>query len=304
VVAQLQCQRAIGTPLSSQWWSFPPFCPEEVKQIVESIENSEPVEHEIPGHNWTVKKLRRWVEEKLGKPVSRSALRTLLKQAGLSWKKCKKLLAKANPQKRAQFVEQFQALYERMVQGEVRIIYIDEVHVHQDMDLGYAWTPRGKPAWRKSMSPGLSKRINWYGAYDFSDGRTFIWHEGKCNGANTIHFLQRLSTWLGQSKRQVVIIWDGASYHRSKIVRAAAEKLDFEIVPLPGYSPDLNPIEGLWKWMREEVTQNHCHLTMYQLFLDCIAFIDSINQDPDSIIRRLWPKFDLDPEFEKLLLSN
>ncbi|MCB0198496.1 MAG: transposase [Anaerolineae bacterium] len=28
------------------------------------------------------------------------------------------------------------------------------------------------------------------------------------------------------------------------------------MMPLPGYSPDLNPIEGLWKWMREEVTQH------------------------------------------------
>jgi transposase len=255
-----------------------------------------------------VKKLRQWVAEKLGKPVSRTTLRTLLKQAaprGLpSWKKCKKLLTKANPEKRADFVEQFQAFYERMVQDEVRIIYIDEVHIHQDMDLGYTGSAKGEPAWRKSTSPSLSNRINWYGAYDFSEGRTFIWHEGKCNGDNTVHFLQRLSTWLNESARQVVIIWDGASYHRSQLVRTAAENLDFELVPLPGYSPDLNPIEALWKWLREDVTQNYCHLTMHQLFPDCISFIDSINQDPEQILKRLWPKFDLDPEFEKLLLSN
>jgi len=248
------------------------------------------------------------VEAKLGKPVSRSTLRTLMKQAGLSWKKCKKLLTKANPAKRAHFVEQFQSLYERMLQGEVRIIYIDEVHVHQDLDLGYTWAPKGKPAWRQSISPGLSQRINWYGAYDFSEGRTFIWgpegSPGKCNGENTIHFLQHLSTWLNESARQVVIIWDGASYHRSQIVRTAAENLRFDIVALPGYSPDLNPIEGLWKWLREDVTKNYCHQTMRQLFLDCISFIESINQDPEQILKRLWPKFDLDPEFEKLLLSN
>jgi transposase len=255
-----------------------------------------------------VKKLRQWVAEKLGKPVSRSTLRTLMKQAGLSWKKCKKLLTKANPAKRAHFVEQFQALYERMGQGEVRILYIDEVHVHQDMDLGYTWAPKGKPAWRQSSSPSLSQRINWYGAYDFSAGRTFIWHEGKCNSENTIQFLQRLSTWLHDSAphelAQVVIIWDGASYHRSQMVRTAAQKLGFDIVPLPGYSPDLNPIEALWKWLREEVTQNYCHQTMRQLFLDCLAFIDSINQDPAQILKRLWPTFDLDPDFEKLLVSN
>ena len=236
--------------------------------------------------------------------VSRSALRTILKQADLSWKKCKKLLAKADPEKRAQFVEAFKTLYQRMLQGKVRIIYIDEVHVHQDMDLGYTWAPKGEIAWRKSSSPSLSKRINWYGAFDFTEGRTYIWHEGKCNGENTIKFLQRLSTWLDESERQVVIIWDGASYHRSKIVQAAAAESGFELMALPGYSPDLNPIEGLWKWMREEVTQNHCHETMRQLFLDCKAFIGSINQDPGQIIKRLWPKFDLDPDVEKLLVSN
>ena len=167
--------------------------------MIRTVCESFPVNHELPGHGWTVKKLRQWVAEKLGKPVSRTTLRTILKQAGLSWKKCKKLLTKANPEKRAHFVEQFQALYERMIQGEVRILYIDEVHVHQDLDLGYTWAPKGKPAWRQSSSPSLSQRINWYGAYDFSAGRTFIWHEGKCNSENTIQFLQRLSTWLHDS---------------------------------------------------------------------------------------------------------
>ena len=40
-----------------------------------------------------MKKLRRWVEEQIGRPVSRNTLRTILTEAGLSWKKCKKLLA-------------------------------------------------------------------------------------------------------------------------------------------------------------------------------------------------------------------
>ena len=165
----------------------------------------------------------------------------ILKQANLSWKKCKKCLAKADPEKRIQFVEQFQVLYARMLRGEVRIIYIDEAHIHQDMDLGYTWSPKGEPAWRSSTSPGRGKRINWYGAYDFTEGRTFIWEDGMCDGEHTIQFLQRLSTWLDESDRQVVIIWDGASYHRSEIVQAALQDLGFQLLPLPSYSPDLNP---------------------------------------------------------------
>jgi len=172
------------------------------------------------------------------------------------------------------------------------------------MDLGYSWGVIGQPLWRESHSPSLSARLNWYGAYDFSEGRCLIWQDGKCNGEQTVRFLERLAHWLGADERQTVIIWDGASYHRAEIVRMCASKLGFNLLPLPAYSPDLNPIEGLWKWMRQEVTAHFCHNTLTELFNDCLHFIEQINLDPDQIITRLWPKFELDPDYEKLLVSN
>ena len=75
------------------------------------------------------------------------------------------------------------------------------------------------------------------------------------------------------------------------------------MVALPSYSPDLNPIEGLWRWMREEVTRNFCHASMRHLFDACKAFIDRINADPQRLVSRLWPRFELDPAFEKFLVS-
>ncbi len=282
----------------------PPFDLKEREAIIETVKTSKPVEQALVGYGWTLKKLRRWVEVKLKRQVSRNTLRTILKKGGLSWKKCKKLLTKGDPEKRAQFISQFQQLFARMCQEEVCLVYLDESHFHQDLDLGYGWGLTGKPLWRESTSPPLSARINWYGAYDFSEGRCLIWHEGKCNGDNTITFLKRLVQWLAETQRQIVIIWDGAPWHRSHKVLAAADILGLEIIQLPGYSPDLNPIEGLWQWMREDVTQHYCHSTMRDLFLDCLAFIKRINLDPDLIISRRWPKFELDPNYEKLLVSN
>ncbi|RME35441.1 MAG: IS630 family transposase [Deltaproteobacteria bacterium] len=241
---------------------------------------------------------------RLGRTASRNTLRQILKQAGLSWKRAKKLLAKADPVARAEFVQQLQALFDRLIRNEVRLVFVDEAHIHQDLDVGFTWAPKGQPAWRASSSPGLDKRLDWYGAYDFTQGRTFLWHGGKCNSEHTVRFLEHLAEWLGETRRQVVLIWDGASYHRSKQVRAAAQGLDVHILSLPAYSPDLNPVERLWQWMREEVTRLHCHQSLYELFQACMRFIETINQDPDTVLRRLWPKFDLDPEFEKLLFSN
>lgn len=269
--------------------------------------DTEPIEHGLPGHGWDLKKLQCWVKQVFQRDISRSALRTLLRRNGLSWKKCQKVLKKADPQKRAAFMQRFQELYKQVRQQEILLIYVDESHFHRDMDLGYTWAPTGKPAWRPSDCPPLSDRINWYGAYDFTRGQCFIWNEGACNQEQSVKFLNHLALWLHDIPSPVVIIWDGAPWHRAKTVQSAADDLGFTLFPLPGYSPDLNPrpkgTRGMWKWMREEVTQNYCHATMRQLFDACIAFIRRINADPERLFSRLPPKLQLDPDFEKLLVS-
>jgi transposase len=47
------------------------------------------------------------------------------------------------------------------------------------------------------------------------------------------------------------MILDGAGYHRSGLVTEAAERLDINLHYLPPYSPNLNPIERLWKVMNK-----------------------------------------------------
>ena len=248
--------------------------------------------------------MRQWLSQVWQCEVSRRTLDKLLHDQGLSWKKCQKVLKKANPEKRAAFVQAFEHLFAQVCQGEIRLLYVDEAHFHRDMDLGYTWAETGKPAWRLSDCAPLRDRIDWYGAYDFSCGRCFIWTGGKCNGENTIHFLHQLTAWLGPLDKPVFIIWDGAPCHRAKPVQAAAADMDVTLVPLPGYSPDLNPIEGLWKWMREDVTYNHCYDSVRELFDACKHFIERINCDPRNVIKRLWPLMDLDPDYEKLLVSK
>jgi len=241
----------------------------------------------------------------MGHKVSRTTLRTLLKQAGLSWKKSKRVLAKADPQKRAEYVKRFQMWFEQVCQGQLRLIYVDEVHLHQDLQLGYRWSTVGEADWVPSHCLSLQNRLNWYGAYDFTNGQCFIWHQGNCDGDTTVSFLHQLAQWNPNPHQHTVIIWDRAPWHSwAAIVRHHAEELGFSLISLPSYSPDLNPIEGLWKWMREDLTQHHCYKYLYQLERACFDFIDRINLDPVSIISRLWPKFDLDPSYEKVLFSS
>ena len=257
----------------------------------------------LPGHRWTLKKVVAWIQGHCGQPVSKNTIRTLLHAAGFSWKKCKKLLAKARPEARQAYLVQWSHLWLQMCQGHARIIYIDQAHIHQDLDLGYSWSRKGVPQWVRSSAPGLKAKLNWYGAYDFTQGQCWLWQNGRCHSDNTVAFLQQLATWLQAAEPYIYIVLDGAPWHRSKKVAAAAQQLGFTLVQLPAYSPDLNPIEGLWKWLREEVTQLFCHPTLQALADACFAFIEHINRDPVLLVNRLWPSFELDPQYEKLLVS-
>ena len=240
-----------------------------------------------------------------GRDVGRNAIRRVLHVAGLSWKRVKKLLGKAKPGKRVEHVERLATLFEQVHRREVTLIYIDESHFHQDLDGGYTWSKKGIPAWRLSTSPGLSKRLNWYGAYDFTHGRCLIWEDGNCDGLRTCQFLDQVVRWHRGKAGRIVVIWDNASWHTSALVREHAKSLGIELVALPTYSPDLNPIEGLWAWMRDEVTRGHCHTSLKALRVACQEFIARINGDAQAVIDRLWPKFELDPEHEaKLLVST
>ena len=100
--------------------------------------------------------------------------------------------------------------------------------------------------------------------------------------------------------RTLIVLWDGAPYHRANAVREAASALGIKLVPLPGYSPDLMPVEALWRWLREDVTYHHCHTSPDDLTRRAAAFEARINKDPCALADRLWVKDQLDLDEEKL----
>ena len=83
-----------------------------------------------------------------------------------------------------------------------------------------------------------------------------------------------------------MLIWEGAPWHQARRGQAAAWAWGFTVVARPSDRPDLTPIEGLWKGMREEVTHNFCHASMRHLFEACKALIDRIHVDPQRWVSR------------------
>jgi len=124
----------------------------------------------------------------------------------------------------------------------------------------------------------------------------------RANGTHTTKALRRLRPQ--QPDRPLLVLWNGAAYHRAACVRAAAARLGIKLVPLPGYSPDFMPVAALWRWLREDVAYRSCHPTADDLARRVAAFEARVNRDPHTVANRLRVKRRPDPNEEKLRFSN
>lgn len=254
-----------------------------------------------PLPRWTLKRLVQWVKATFAIDCSRETLRRTLKYLGFSWKKAHKLLNKANPQKRAAFLETWQTRLNEALHEQCLLVYIDEAHIHLDTDEGYGWSICGERFWVSSSSPGLAKG-SFYGVYLYNLAQVRMFPYDCANQFNTIDMLKQLRVEFPELPMKV--IWDGASYHRAKTVHIAAEVFDITLEPLPAYSPDFMPVEHLWQWLREDVTYHTCYDTKADLKAQVTQFQQRINATLLVIADRLWVKSHLDSEEEKLRFST
>jgi transposase len=135
---------------------------------------------------------------------------------------------------------------------------MDEVHFQQYGSRCRMWVPP------EEKDPVLlhhptRKSVGYFGAVRLRDGKFVAAREPEQFDAQTTWaFLQQLRRVSRRSGRQVILIIDNAKYHHAKLHRQwrEAQEPDFHLAYLPPYSPDLNPIERVWKLVRRVCLHN------------------------------------------------
>src|SRR4051794_37106334 len=152
-----------------------------------------------------LRRLVGWVGERFGQTCCRETIRAALHRLGLSWKKAKKLLGRADPARRRAFVERLRHVLADAQHDRRLLVYLDEAHVHRDADLGYGWAERGRRLWVASGSPGLSAKVSLYGLYPYNEGQVRLWPYPRADGEHTIEVLRRPRA--EHPDRELVVLW-------------------------------------------------------------------------------------------------
>lgn len=144
---------------------------------------------------------------------------------------------------------------------------LDEVHFQQYGSRCRMWIPPEikNPVLRHF--PGR-KSVGYFGAVRLKDGLFMYQREPDKFNAKSFHDYMNLLLDKGYSTgRKMILITDNARYHHAKLHNEWREEhanrflLDF----LPPYSPDLNPVERVWKLLRRNCLHNRYFHTLKEI---------------------------------------
>ena len=192
------------------------------------------------------------IEKATGLKRSITQIRAFVQRHKLKRRKVGQIPDKANLQAQERFNnEQLQPLTKQAQHRGIRLLFLDAVHFVHLPFLGYlyGWT-------RKFIrSAAGRKRFNVLAALDAVDHTlTTICNETYINATTVCQLLELLAKqYAGEA---IYIILDNARYQRCHLVHQTAVALGIHLVFLEPYSPNLNLIERLWRFVKKQVLYN------------------------------------------------
>lgn len=138
----------------------------------------------------------------------------------------------------------------------------DEVHFQRHSTLIRMWAPKGQQP--RVLSASTREKVGFFGALDLKTGCLLTKEASVFNGETFGDFIGHL---LQHTHEKLYLILDNASYHRAKALKDFFIQNQNRIVRvfLPPYSPELNPIERVWRITRRQVTHNRYFESIHAL---------------------------------------
>jgi transposase len=123
--------------------------------------------------------------------------------------------------------------------------------------VNYSWNEKGiQPIIEQKQKN--RERVTLFGAVNPGTGEVIAKQAKKGNAQTFKKFLKKILHHYKDTKGKITIVLDNVKYHHAKSLKPFLEKHKekLELMFLPAYSPDLNPIERVWWFMRKKICHN------------------------------------------------
>jgi transposase len=223
-----------------------------------------------------------YVLEKYNVKYSADGMTDWLKRNGFVYKKPVKVPAKLDPEKQAEFIKLYEELKSNLKADE-GIMFMDAVHPEYQSQAVCGWIPEGEtktiPTTNKQTRLHINGVIEL--SSDASSHKIFTQEYSTIDAQSIIAFFKKL---LEETPYLILhIICDNGRANKNKeLDEFLLQNQRLKIHYLPPYSPNLNPIERLWKVMRESL----CYNQYYEKYVD---FQQAVRGFFDETIHQISP---------------
>lgn len=216
-----------------------------------------PSDHGLPGQFWSVPALEQWVSSQFGVVYeSDSSYHFLMRHAGLSFHQPEALDKRRADDAAidARIAEIRTEIADALDDQDTLVFAADEVRIDQEAITRKAWCTKGATT---IIAVDRTRQAQSYiGFLDQNSGAVELERLDWQNGETILAAVQTLTA--RHPDRKIVIVWDNASWHKSKLIRAELTEgqtlENVHLVAFPPYAPDHNPIEHVWGEAKNDIS--------------------------------------------------
>lgn len=257
--------------------------PEARAQLVEAL-HQDPRQHSLGHARYRLADIRTLLPAVAD--YSLSGIARLLARWRIRLKRGRYQLASPDPDYRGKCERLAAALADaRHDPAHERLLYVDECSVYRQPTLAPAWWPVGataEPTVPRSLRSNICRR--YAGALDVVTGQVTWLERARMTVPSLCAFLEALRQ--AYPEQHLSVAWDNWTVHRHERVLQTAERLQIEVLWLPTYAPWTNPIEKLWRWLRQDVIHHHQLADEWDALRQRVAdFLDQFARGSPALLR-------------------
>lgn len=228
-----------------------------------------------------------YVRARYGVNYTVSGMTFWLKTQGFVYKEPIKVPGKLDPERQEAFVKTYEAL-KASLKGDEELFFMDAVHPEFQSKAVCGWIKSGEIKTLPTTS--AQYRMHFIGALVLEGMKVFAQEFAKVDADSVITFFKALE--VSSEARVIHIICDNGRSNKNKKVDEYLKTSKIKVHYLPPYSPNLNPIERLWKALRERKTYNKCYEKFADFKKEIRGFIfEEIPKIKNELMSRITDNF-------------